>query len=703
MRALTSFRFCYSVPKGIGFVFAKKCSGLFSLVVFCLGVPSLAWGAKTLEAQILEDRVGMYEKLSGRLRAEGPNASFPEFKPVVKRLIADLEADWFLSVVQANPVLQFEVEEVRTLLFHVNIEFTYEDKSLYPYQVPFGGIFPYRPTIDAIERAVALFDKVDRLSNPQEAVDLYHFDRYAYHRHRMMSDPRVVVIPTFEALGFNELIQVRSVPIGFIGVSTRGLRVDRHYQTPLDFWYHDLNHVRRMVEYLFKVLREINPNMTFADELEVYRRMDDFISKTLMPHLEKIPLAADREKFAKRAMLRVLVFEILHESALPADRQWIIDDLLRRPGITQPFEVMLEARPDSSFNQETLRTATGNLRSGSRAFRERGSESVVIHGIHDRALALLANVYNKLKYGFFDAPEDPKNYVVPPEYRTPEAILEAAKELFRILEYNEYPDDGTLLGWIRAKAGSPEKFTYDSIRSNGEDPSPGSPGSPRTVSETLGAQAAIAHITLTKGNKRVVTFMGNSINEYEDYNVVDEILLEKLRSLNPATDIVNSGATKEGISRVYRLARALGFETMGIVPTQALAYSGRFHPDVDHLVIVDDSRWGGRDSDGKLTPVTEVFVTVSDEVFAVGGGENTAVTIEAFEALGKPLFYRAAEVNREAARREALYKKRPSPTTFEGAAFRTWKKIAADRVAKMENALLCSQRLVKESASDLSP
>jgi hypothetical protein len=658
----------------------------------------VANGADTIEDRIVKDRVGTYEELTKRLREKGPNASFPEFKPVVDKLIEDLKADWFLAAIEREPVLKMELEEVQTTLFHVNVTFSYDDQILYPYATPFEGIYPYRPTIDAIEKTVALFDKVDRLINPDQVVPLYHFDRYAYHRHNMISDPRVVIIPTMSSLGFNELIQVRSVPIGFIGVSTRGLRVDRHYQTPLDFWYHDLNHVRRMVEYMFQALRQMR-SYTFEEEMAYYRSMDNFISNTLMPHLQKIPMKNDREKFAKRAMLRVLVFEILHESALPATRQWIIDDLLRRPGTTQPFEVMLEEAPKGKggFQNESRRTTTGNLVSGSREYRAEAGKSVNVHFIHDRALSLLANVYNKLTHGFFDAPEDPKNYVVPVDYRTPEAVLEATKKLFAILEYKTPPDDETLLGWITSKTGSPEKFTYDSIRKSQDQGIANGKGGPKSVSEILDKAAAIQHANQIKGSKRIVTFMGNSANGYEHPAVVDEILIEKLKSMDPKTDIVNCGGTKEGISRVYVLAHAMGFETMGVTSTQALSYSGRFASHVDHHILVGDPNWGGKDASGQLTPVTDVFVTISDELFAVGGGQNTAITIQAAEERGKPLSYRAAEMSYESARREALYRKLPAPSTYEGLAFHEWKRIAEQRVRRTKIQLGCAESILEEA------
>lgn len=642
---------------------------------------------QTIEDRILGDRVGTYEQLSRRLREKGPNASFPEFKPVVDHLVSELNADWFLAAIEKHPVLQHELTAVKTMLFHVNFEFSYQDRAHYPYEQPFDGPFPYRPTIDAIERAISLFDTVDRLLNPDLVGELYHYDRYAYHRHKMMADPRTVIIPTLKSFGFNPLIEARSVPIGFIGVVTRGLRVDRHYQTPLDFWYHDLNHVRRMVEYLYQTLRQ-HKIMTFEEEIQLYRSMDNFIQNTLMPHIQKVPLS-EREEFIKRALLRVLIFEIVHESALPADRQSIIDDLLRRPGIAQPFEVQLSEAPGAGFNQEDLRTNSGNLVSGAKQTmaHQEGNPTVFIHYIHDRALGLLANVYNKLTHGFFDDPDAPKNYVAPEEARTPERILEAAKSLFRILEFGNVPDDGTLLGWITAKNGSPEKFKYDGIK-NKSDTNLGygffEGIQPKTVTDAISADEAIAkgRAIEAQSGKRIITFMGFSAMGYQHPEVVDEVLISKLRSLDPKRHIINCGATKGGISRVYELAKKMGFETMGVVSTKALAYAGQFSPFVDHFIIVNDDRWGGRDRDGKLSPVTQVFVDLSQEIFAVGGNGNTAVAIQAFEALGKHLTFIPAEMDHENARREALYRRTDPPSTYEGSAFHAWKSIAAERVSR---------------------
>ena len=181
---------------------------------------------------------------------------FGEFKPVIDHLLEAIEGPRFGDVLKAHPDLRFEREEVLTYLGHINMEFKVDVED-YPYPVPFNAPFPYRPTIDAVEAAIRHLDKLNRLEPGNRAIPLYHFDRYAYHRHGLIADPDVVLFPTIERTGFFDFIRPRSVPIGILGVETETTRVDRHHQSPLDFWFHDLNHARRMLGYIKKREREM--------------------------------------------------------------------------------------------------------------------------------------------------------------------------------------------------------------------------------------------------------------------------------------------------------------------------------------------------------------------------------------------------------------------------------------------------------------
>jgi hypothetical protein len=162
--------------------------------------------AKTAEDLILENPVREYRKYRARLKKFSANASFPEFKPAVEAVLKELNSENVKSVIAAHPDLGFELKEVLTQIFHVNLEFTFDDQANYPYDRPFAGAFPYRPTIDAIESGLKLLDKIERLTNPN-TVPLYHFNRYAYHRHSLLADPDIVIFPTVKPLSLEVHLQ----------------------------------------------------------------------------------------------------------------------------------------------------------------------------------------------------------------------------------------------------------------------------------------------------------------------------------------------------------------------------------------------------------------------------------------------------------------------------------------------------------------
>ncbi|HEY4964168.1 MAG TPA: hypothetical protein VIH90_05725 [Candidatus Saccharimonadales bacterium] len=611
--------------------------------------------------RILEDPVGAYEALRNRLDQFGPNAPFPEFGPAVDYVSSELISAQHRSVLADHPDLELEQKEVDTFLAHINLTFDFDDEGLYPYGRPFEAPYPYRPTIDAIESALRLLDKTSRLAPESKAVPLYHFDRYAYHRHSLMADPDTVLIPTAENISYVDFIRTRAVPIGFIGVAGSILRVDRHQQTPVDFWYHDINHERRMDGYLKLSAKRHNAN-TKEEKLELYASMDDFITENLMPLTEELPDDALEADKAVRSLTIVILYEILHESALTAERDSILSDILRE-AIPQPFEHMVTngERPSSAADTEKLRTPTGNLQSGISTMDTSAGKPITIRYFHDRALALLANVYNKLNFGFYDDPASPSETVTHVKYRTAEYLLKAVHEIFDALDYDDGPSDEYLLDLIRSREGSEEKFIYQGVVESEAEKLP-------HATEPLPATEIIEQI---KGlGKKVVTLFGFSYLGYEDPAQVLEQVRERIQAFDPETTAINIGATEEGIGAAYRVAKELGFTTLGVVSTLALTYSGRFSEDVDHIFIVNDESWGGyvAGSD-KLVDTTGVFLSVSDEIHAFGGGDNTAVTLHEARRRGIPFSYTPADMNHQKADKDRSADKSLGSTGYKGSAF----------------------------------
>lgn len=614
---------------------------------------------KTFEDKIIESPLEHYVELRGRLEKDGLNASFPEFKPAVDHLLTEIESDYFKPVLEQHPDLALEVKEVKTLLAHVNFDFIFDDEEAYPYPKPFPGPFPYRPTIDAIESALRLLDKLNRFEPGNRAVPLYHFDRYAYHRHALVTDPNLIVFPTIKNLTFFDLIRVRSVPIGFVGVVSRTIRVDRHYQSPLDFWYHDLNHVRRMYGYMLLSQKKHGYD-TNQKQTDFYREMENFIESKIIPNIVKLPKGSPREEIALRRMIRMIFFEILHESALTAEPDVIIDDLLRPSG-PQPFEhMMTKVEKHDKESIEKLRTPTGNLKSGISLMGVK-NETVTIRYFFDRAIALLGNVYNKINFGFYDDPESPSEFVVPLGYRKAENIVAAAKKIFEILGVKEVPSDDVLLALATTKEGSEEKFVYKGISMD-------DPEIFQYATEPISASEIVKEIK--ELNKTVFTIFGFSKLGYENWEAVAEKIKNDLSKLDINKTLVCIGATEDGIGKAYEIAKQMGFETIGIVSTKALSYSGKFSDFVDRIYIVNDELWGGYvPGTNNLAETTKAFLDTADEIHAYGGGVNTAVTLKAAKDKSIKTVYYSAEMNHEKAKQDAIETGSTHPESFYGPAY----------------------------------
>lgn len=623
---------------------------------------------KSAEELIIENPVREYKKYRARLQKYGPNAPFPEFKPVVDEILKELRSIELQKKLDTHPILKMEYAEVITFLSHINLSFSYENQTNYPYINDYNEAFPYRPTIDAIESALRLFDKIERLENPN-VVPLYHFDRYAYHRHSLLADTENIFFPTMKSLSFTDLIKIRSVPIGFVGVTTKTIRVDRYFQSPLDFWYHDINHVRRLAAYL-KLKMKNNKATTQKAKLKLYAEMDSFIQNKILPNIARLPKGSHPEDIAIRRLARLIIFEIFHESAVAADVASITQDLLRGPDIKTPFEIMIAPSQTEGFEIEKMRTAVGNVQSGAKIISENNPENktVHIHYYHDRDLGLLANVYNKLLFGYYDEPSEPSELIAPVAYRKAEYIAKAAQY---VLEFIGAPPGlisrEELKKLILSKAGRPELFNYEQLL-----PHEAEQEKLPEATEPITADEVIARFKLK--NKKVHTIFGFSDLEYEHKDVVLKQIRIDLEKLDPKTTIINIGATEDGVGAAYKIAKDLGFETTGIVSMQALSYSGQFSKFVDSIYILSDGLWGGFiPGTRKLTPTTQAFISVSDSIAFYGGNLNSLATLKSAIKFKIPFSFYTADMNHKILDQK-LKLSNQIAKTYKGAAELFWSK-----------------------------
>jgi hypothetical protein len=169
--------------------------------------------------------------------------------------------------------------------------------------------------------------------------------------------------------------------------------------------------------------------------------------------------------------------------------------------------------------------------------------------------------------------------------------------------------------------------------------------------------------------KRVLTFVGYSGAGYEDPAAVRAAIAEILDRHDPGTTLVNAGATADGIGVVYELARARGFQTLGIVSSLAARERVPFSPCVQIVYLVPDSRWGGELPEGAgLSPTSEAMVRVSDLLVGIGGGAIARDELLAARRAGKPVTFIPAEMNHARAREKARRQGKPRPTSFAGEA-----------------------------------
>lgn len=169
--------------------------------------------------------------------------------------------------------------------------------------------------------------------------------------------------------------------------------------------------------------------------------------------------------------------------------------------------------------------------------------------------------------------------------------------------------------------------------------------------------------------QKVVTFLGYSGAEYEDPAAMLEQAGATLKKFDPRRTVVNIGATAVGIGAVYELAKSKGFETAGIVSSQAKEQQVALAECVDFVFYVRDSSWGGYlPGTTTLSPTSEAMVAASDVVVAIGGGDVARDELLAAKRLKKRTTFIPADMNHRIARDKAASKGQAEPTDFRGSA-----------------------------------
>lgn len=349
---------------------------------------------------IIENPFELYQELEKRFSENNynPETSFPELFPIIDRIKDKLFSDEINEICRHQPILLWLRDKVVISLRHVSLK---------------NRIFcPYRSTLQAIFKAISLFDIIAREKkwfyndlesdkiiehNPKNiAFASYHMYRYEYRLNEVMNLlPHEIILPTFESLWATDLMKVRWVPIRFIGLSFDFLYVDEFEQSPEEFLMHDINHSFRMI----MEDRKMQDQLQLSPE-KYYRQTSNFIKE----YLERIRIKTTDTKEQKeiKKLQKMILFEILHEDARPALKEIIIKYIQVKEGWAVAFEL---PRIDKN------------------------TWYMDIVDVMDTGISTLSYVRNKLQHWFYDKVDSQITQIVSPEYRTSHYIALAAQKM----------------------------------------------------------------------------------------------------------------------------------------------------------------------------------------------------------------------------------------------------------------------------------
>ncbi|MBS2040100.1 hypothetical protein JST97_34250 [bacterium] len=365
---------------------------------------------------VIENPLNFYQDFKARLQTQGNSAKFPEFADLMRHLELHLIKESVSQEAASNKHL--------AVLRKTALE---ELKSAQE-----AGL-PYRQTLDAVENTLGFLDVFERgRPNSEARPVLYHGHRYQYYTHYLKdTTPEHVTFPTFYSLGATDLLKTRGVPLGFVGVPAEISWVDGYTQTPLEFWFHDVNHVRRMWQFSSEHAQSLGISTD-----EAAARSDRYIKEQVMP-LIKINKSDSEEVKNEKRMMKLIFFEILHEDALPADPNVIKSSLMRAPNTITPFEQLTQ------------------------------NESRVEY-IMEPGATTLAYVYRKAAGNFYDMPGMRMENIVGAKFRTQEFISHCAKKLAAGLGL-EVPHH-KIDEFARDDTGMPGDFRAQLVKQLLEDP-----------------------------------------------------------------------------------------------------------------------------------------------------------------------------------------------------------------------------------------
>jgi|GEM_PF-4577699 len=408
---------------------------------------------KFKEALVLEEITNQpkekWMNFRDRILDQGLNASFQkEFEPLVETLtmsvLTSLEIEAALAI---EPQLNILKENALNTLNSIR-----------------GSDYGYRETVDGVLKVSEFFDIVQR-ANGEGVNPLHYAWRYQYYMYYILAEsPDHISIPSTLHFKTYDLLSIAGAPLGLVGVSTKTLWVDSYLQTSNEFALHDgANHERRRYQFTknygarlglhkdqFSELIDYLSDVNSSKILPLIQRIDrkdsaafsksDGIETFFSDFTQRIPerryfeketqeLRAELDSLAeeniagvdlekrlsklndryrikinrRKTLYDMILFEVIHEDALPPSPSLIVESLRRRPNLPMPRDFI---DPDSKEAFHSMEPAGSTI----------------------------AYILNKLNGSFYDTPRKRLLAVAAPEYRSPKSIIEATVNLIMIFD-----------------------------------------------------------------------------------------------------------------------------------------------------------------------------------------------------------------------------------------------------------------------------
>lgn len=319
------------------------------------------------------------------------------------------------------------------------------------YETPYNGNqYPYAYCIRALVQALSTIDLINIELKSKKDGDMwgtqyasaYFSERYHYYLDYLLDNaPNVFLLPILQNVGATTLIRNRYSRIQLCGIIFDEAFVDEDLQTPSNFFWHDLNHARRIYQNNIWYLREHKISL---DKLYSVIRKD---TQELMPI--KGWLSPENKKY--ESLIKILLFEVVHEDALPFTKDSIATDILFASGNSYPYERTYDnPEKGNKYNRINLR------------FYEQGAST-------------LRTIYNKIRHEFFEK-EQATDIVVKKELRYIRHLTEASYLLLNKIDPDKYNEETKevvcelLKGLLKDRKFQTHNFKrLDGVNSDSED------------------------------------------------------------------------------------------------------------------------------------------------------------------------------------------------------------------------------------------